>query len=816
MKTRLFLILLFILTLISIAFSQGSVRLKQIERADTTNQFAISNGKKNTLVWRDAQSFIIDSLGIGADSIYIENDSIKLIIGSGSIDLSTYLDNTDNQQLSLSNDTLFLEDGGYVVLTGLGGGSSIWSTNANGINYNSGNVGINKSNPAYNLDVDGDVKVNGRFYQNHGSNTTYGFLTGRHLSNNSSSQNTLIGYQTGINLGNTNSVYNNTLIGTYVGNNLTGSGNIGLGTYAGNNCTSCNDNMYIGYFTGANNPYGDRNVYIGTQAGRYSDGSNNIFIGYNSGKNITGNYKLSLDASDTSTPLIYGEFLNDLIRINGSLQITNRSGSAIMLAGFDANNKLVESPLVVDTDTQLSETEVDNYVANNGYLTSTNWTLNGSHIHNNNSGNVGINVPTPGYPLSVKGENDLIATLYGANSANNYLTITDPPSATGTIGLFGKNNTSTKYLEFWNGATLRHVLTHDKLGINQDNPIYELDVTGEARITGDGGTATTLTGRDASNVITDVAIGSGLSLSSGILSVSGTSGVTSIGITGTDFDITNSPITSSGNINLSITNNAVGSNELSSTGVTSGSYGSSSQIPLVTVDDDGRITNISTATIASDQDFGDFGSKLQSWGSNGTFGSGKDVGFGVDPTRDVDVNGDIRLRGEIYDVNNNTGSTGDVLTKTASGWEWDTPSIQSSYAQISFNGELYPNSTGTTTLLDFTGGLTTSVGDLSSSISTDRITASSQMDIELHFHATVGLDPGDSASSEGMDFRIYKNGSYVGGFLIQTTDFDTDEDKNMSASWILSLNANDYVQVYYNNDVPDLEVRRPTFLAKKL
>jgi hypothetical protein len=80
------------------------------------------------------------------------------------------------------------------------------------------------------------------------------------------------------------------------------------------------------------------------------------------------------------------------------------------------------------------------------------------------------------------------------------------------------------------------------------------------------------------------------------------------------------------------------------------------------------------STLTSPQTWGDFTTNIQSWGSTGSFGSGKDVGIGGQPSRDFDVIGDARLRGAIYNSSNSAGSSGQVLTSQgASAWTWATP-----------------------------------------------------------------------------------------------------------------------------------------------
>ena len=71
------------------------------------------------------------------------------------------------------------------------------------------------------------------------------------------------------------------------------------------------------------------------------------------------------------------------------------------------------------------------------------------------------------------------------------------------------------------------------------------------------------------------------------VATSGSGSVTSVGIVSAkDLTITNSPITSSGNISI----------DLKNTGVNPGIVGSDHKIPIITIDSKGRITNASTST----------------------------------------------------------------------------------------------------------------------------------------------------------------------------------------------------------------------------
>jgi len=98
--------------------------------------------------------------------------------------------------------------------------------------------------------------------------------------------------------------------------------NIFVGSYAGvsNNSVS-GGNVMMGHGSGYSNLLGTGNTFLGSQTGYSNVGSYNVFIGNAVGYSETGSNKLYIDNSNTSTPLIWGDFANDQIKLNGKVGI---------------------------------------------------------------------------------------------------------------------------------------------------------------------------------------------------------------------------------------------------------------------------------------------------------------------------------------------------------------------------------------------------------------------------------------------------------------------------------------------------------------
>lgn len=189
--------------------------------------------------------------------------------------------------------------------------------------------------------------------------------------------------------------YRNIAIGTSALEKSNGNGNIAIGNYSLSMGTSLNNNTVVGIYAFANN-FGDNNTILGCSAGANNfSGSGNLFLGYQAGFNEAGSNRLYIDNSSTSTPLIYGEFDNDLVAINGTLKV---------LDGTQGDGKVLTS----DAD-GLASWQTPASITNL-------WATDGTNVYRS-SGNVGIGTTTPTSPLEIK-SNALNTLIISSNSTN--------------------------------------------------------------------------------------------------------------------------------------------------------------------------------------------------------------------------------------------------------------------------------------------------------------------------------------------------------------------------------------------------------------
>ncbi|MDX2304200.1 MAG: tail fiber domain-containing protein [Microscillaceae bacterium] len=139
-------------------------------------------------------------------------------------------------------------------------------------------------------------------YNNKGSyNTFIGNESG--FTNNDGASNTFVGYATGY--FSTTALYN-----TFIGNQ------------AGYNTSSGVSNTFIGNEAGVGNTVGQSNTALGYRAGWTNQtGSGNLFLGNEAGYNETSSNKLYIANDSTSNPLIYGDFSQKVVALNGALGV---------------------------------------------------------------------------------------------------------------------------------------------------------------------------------------------------------------------------------------------------------------------------------------------------------------------------------------------------------------------------------------------------------------------------------------------------------------------------------------------------------------
>ena len=204
---------------------------------------------------------------------------------------------------------------------------------------------------------------------------------------------------------NTSGSYNTSLGYASLTDNVSGIRNIAIGNLAlGDNVTG-HYNSVVGDEAFRKNITGRDNTIMGRRAGYNTlTGSRNIFLGYNAGYNENGSDRLYIDNSSSATPLIYGNFSSDSLRLNSAVSIRdefylpNGAGNNLVLtsdASGRATWKATASVALGDT-TQISDLDGDTKIRTEkssdediirfDLAGTEQWVMKGARLENNNSG----------------------------------------------------------------------------------------------------------------------------------------------------------------------------------------------------------------------------------------------------------------------------------------------------------------------------------------------------------------------------------------------------------------------------------------------
>ncbi len=254
------------------------------------------------------------SLGSGgASSINDLSDAIfdgsSLFLGSG----AGISDDGSNQNTAVGLNSLYSNTTGNANV-GLGT-SALYSNTAGADNIAIGFEALySNTNGVNNTAIGRDALYNA---MSTSENTAIGSYT--LYSNTTGGANTVIGYEA---LYYNETGNNNTAIGFgALLDNTIGFSNTANGTHALQKNTEGYYNVGIGYSTNFYNQIGNRNTIIGYQAGYGTSGvseSGNVFLGYQAGYNETGSNLLYIENSNSSSPLIWGDFAANRVVINGN------------------------------------------------------------------------------------------------------------------------------------------------------------------------------------------------------------------------------------------------------------------------------------------------------------------------------------------------------------------------------------------------------------------------------------------------------------------------------------------------------------------
>jgi len=144
---------------------------------------------------------------------------------------------------------------------------------------------------------------------------------------------------------------NNTFTGIVSGtDNTTGYYNTFTGAWSGRKNTTGSYNTFNGRWSGYKNTTGSYNTFLGYSSGGNADINSSVLIGFNAGNNASRDNTLYIANNATDTPLIYGEFDTEVVKINGELNTTN-TVTASVTEDSTANTKTLFTLMRNNTNT---------------------------------------------------------------------------------------------------------------------------------------------------------------------------------------------------------------------------------------------------------------------------------------------------------------------------------------------------------------------------------------------------------------------------------------------------------------------------------
>jgi trimeric autotransporter adhesin len=277
-------------------------------------------------------------------------------------------------------------------------------------------------------------------------NGNYNTAVGRNAltSNSGGASNTALGYAT-LSF-NTNSF--NTAVGRdALRTNSTGSENTASGVNALYANVGGIGNSAYGVKS-LRNATGSYNVGLGYESLFSNTGDYNVGIGYQAGYNETGSNRLYIENSnaDASNALIYGEFDNNIVRANGTLQIGNPTTTGYALPTSRGTNTYVlqtngsgSTSWVAASTLAVTETDPQVSSATTNAIPKWNGTTLVDGVAVDDGTNIGVGVtPSAGNKLEVNGKTKTTTFQMTNGATANYVLQSD---ATGNASWALPNNT---------------------------------------------------------------------------------------------------------------------------------------------------------------------------------------------------------------------------------------------------------------------------------------------------------------------------------------------------------------------------------------